>query len=185
MADARAPSDPAVSPATQRFHMIDVGPKAPTQRRALARGRIQMSRAAFEALRTGTNPKGEVLAQAEVAGMMAAKRTADLLPLCHPLPLDRVAVGFELDERSSSVVAWCEAAATARTGVEMEALQGVSGALLAIYDLSKAVDPVLTISDIHLSVKEGGKSGRWIHPSPPEHPARAASPGDDDEASGG
>jgi cyclic pyranopterin phosphate synthase len=147
--------------------MIDVGEKAPTRRRALASGRIRMSRAAFEALRDGKNPKGDVLAQGEVAGMLAAKRTAELVPLCHPLALDRVQVWFELDEATSSVLASCEASATARTGVEMEALHGVSGALLAVYDLSKAVDPVLVISDIHLSVKEGGKSGRWVHPRPP------------------
>lgn len=155
----------------QRFHMIDVGEKAATRRRALARGRIQMSRSAFDALRTGTNPKGDVLAQAEIAGMLAAKRTSELIPLCHPLALDRVEVRFELVDATCSVVASCEASATARTGVEMEALHGVSGALLAIYDLSKAVDPVLAISDVHLSVKEGGKSGLWFHPRPPGSPA--------------
>jgi cyclic pyranopterin monophosphate synthase len=154
----------------ERFHMIDVGEKPPTRRRALARGRIQMSRAAFDAIRLGKNPKGDVLAQAEVAGLLAAKRTSELIPLCHPLALDQVRVQFELVPERCSVVASCEASATARTGVEMEALQGVTGALLAIYDLSKAVDPVLTISDIHLSVKEGGKSGRWIHPEPPAAP---------------
>jgi cyclic pyranopterin phosphate synthase len=147
--------------------MIDVGEKAPTRRRALASGRITMTRAAFEALRDGRNPKGDVLAQAEVAGMLAAKRTAELIPLCHPLALDRICVSFELEEDRSAVLARCEASATARTGVEMEALQGVSGALLAVYDLSKAVDPALVISDVHLVVKEGGKSGRWLHPHPP------------------
>src|SRR6266545_5899580 len=101
-----------------RFHMIDVGEKPATKRRALARGRIEMSRAAFEALRDGKNPKGDVLAQAEVAGMMAAKRTAELIPLCHPLALDQVRVAFELVESTRSVVATCEASATARTGVE-------------------------------------------------------------------
>jgi cyclic pyranopterin monophosphate synthase len=148
----------------QRFHMIDVGEKAPTRRRALARGRIQMARESFEAIARGTNPKGDVLAQAEVAGILACKRTADVIPLCHPLPLEQVLVRFELDHATHSIVAFCEAAATARTGVEMEALSGVTGALLAIYDLAKAVDPALTITDVHLSVKEGGKSGRWVHP---------------------
>jgi len=157
---------PPAAPSTggQKFRMIDVGGKQPTARRAVAAGRIQMSAAAFDALRRGTNPKGDVLAQAEVAGMMAAKRTADLLPLCHPLPLDQVAVRFELVPASREVVARCEAAATAKTGVEMEVLAGVCGALLAVYDLCKAVDPVLTITDVHLEVKEGGKSGRWVHP---------------------
>ena len=150
--------------ALQRFHMIDVGEKAATRRRALATGRIRMSRAAFDAVRERSNPKGDVLAQAEVAGLLAAKRTSDVIPLCHPLPLDQVLVRFELDAAACSVVAYCEAAAVAKTGVEMEALAGVTGALLAVYDLSKAVDPVLTISDVRLVVKEGGKSGRWVHP---------------------
>jgi len=149
---------------SQRFLMIDVGDKPPTRRRALASGRIRMSSSAFQALRSGTNPKGDVLAQAEVAGIFAAKRTAELLPLCHPLPLDQVVVRFELEPAACAVVARCEASATARTGVEMEVLSGVCGALLAVYDLCKAVDPALTISDVHLEVKEGGKSGRWVHP---------------------
>ncbi|BDG05556.1 cyclic pyranopterin monophosphate synthase MoaC [Anaeromyxobacter oryzae] len=166
-------------PSRERFHMIDVGEKPATRRRAVARGRIEMSRAAFDALRGGANPKGDVLAQAEVAGILAAKRTSELLPLCHPLALDRVRVGFELVAGTCSVIASCEAAATARTGVEMEALQGVTGALLAIYDLSKAVDPVLTISDVHLDVKEGGKSGRWVHP---RAVARAAGGADEEGA---
>jgi cyclic pyranopterin monophosphate synthase len=167
MADARGATCPGAE-GRQSFRMIDVGEKAPTKRRALARGRIEMSRSAFDALRTGRNPKGDVLAQAEVAGMLAAKRTSELIPLCHPLALDQVQVRFELVDATCSVIASCEASATARTGVEMEALQGVSGALLAIYDLSKAVDPVLSISDVHLSVKEGGKSGLWVHPRAPE-----------------
>lgn len=160
--------------ARERFHMIDVGEKPATRRRAVARGRIRMSRTAFDALRAGANPKGDVLAQAEVAGILAAKRTSELLPLCHPLALDRVRVSFELVPETCSVIASCEAAATARTGVEMEALQGVTGALLAVYDLSKAVDPVLTISDVHLGVKEGGKSGTWVHPGSAPEAARDA-----------
>lgn len=162
MADTIPP--PAATPAQQRFLMIDVGDKPPTRRRALASGRIRMTPAAFQALKGGTNPKGDVLAQAEVAGMLAAKRAAELLPLCHPLPLDQVAVRFELDPGANAVLAFCEAAATARTGVEMEVLSGVCGALLAVYDLCKAVDPVLTIGEVRLETKEGGKSGRWVHP---------------------
>ncbi len=153
---------------SQRFKMIDVGEKVPTRRRARAVGRIRMSPEAFQALRDGKNPKGDVLAQAEVAGMLAAKRTAELIPLCHPLPLDRVAVRFDFEPQACTVVARCEASATARTGVEMEALSGVCGALLAIYDLCKAVDPVLTLSEVRLEVKEGGKSGRWVHPEEKE-----------------
>ncbi|MCM2321957.1 MAG: bifunctional molybdenum cofactor biosynthesis protein MoaC/MoaB [Oligoflexia bacterium] len=148
----------------QKFKMIDVGEKPATRRRAIARGRITMGREAFVALRDRTNPKGDVLAQAEVAGILGAKRASDMIPLCHPLPLDQVLVRFELDEASLSAWAICEASATAKTGVEMEALAGVTSALLAVYDLSKAVDPALLVSDIHLSVKEGGKSGHWTHP---------------------
>ena len=165
MADApRTSQGPAEGGALQRLHMIDVAEKAPTKRRALARGRIQMSRESYDAIKHGKNPKGDVLAQAEVAGILGAKRTSDLIPLCHPLPLDQGRVGFDLLDDACSIVAWCEASATAKTGVEMEALTGVSCALLAIYDLAKAVDPALTISGVHLSVKEGGKSGRWVHP---------------------
>lgn len=153
------------SPTAPRFSMIDVGEKPATRRRAMAMGRIRMSPAAFRALRDGANPKGDVLAQAEIAGMLAAKRTAEVIPLCHPLPLDQVVVRFELQPEACTVVARCEAAATARTGVEMEALSGACGALLAIYDLCKAIDPVLTISEVRLQVKEGGKSGRWVHPA--------------------
>jgi cyclic pyranopterin monophosphate synthase len=147
-----------------RLEMVDVGPKPATRRRATARGRIRMSRAAFEAVRQGTNPKGDVLAQAEVAGILAAKRTAEVIPLCHPLALDQVRVRFALEPEGCAVLATCDASTTARTGVEMEALSGVTGALLAVYDLAKAIDPALTISDVHVSTKEGGKSGRWANP---------------------
>lgn len=150
-----------------RLGMIDVGPKVPTRRRAVAVGRIRMSSACFAAIRDGTNPKGDVLAQAEVAGILGAKRTADMIPLCHPLGLEQVIVRFELDGATSSVVASCEAVMTAKTGVEMEALCGVTTALLAIYDLAKAVDPALLITDVHLRSKEGGKSGLWLNPLRP------------------
>jgi molybdenum cofactor biosynthesis protein MoaC len=149
--------------------MIDVSGKLTTRRRAQARGRIRLSPAAFEAVKTGTNPKGNVLALAEVAGIMAAKKTSDLIPLCHPLPLQSVRLGFELGSAASggpasTIDVWCEVVTEAQTGVEMEALCGVNGALLSIYDLSKAVDPAITIEGIRLEVKEGGKSGRWTHP---------------------
>jgi molybdenum cofactor biosynthesis protein MoaC len=141
--------------------MIDVGGKAVTHRRALARGAAQLTKAAFEALRDRRNPKGDVLALAEAAGLMAAKRTAELIPLCHPLPLTQVRLAFRLDESAHRVEVSCEAAAEAKTGVEMEALCGVSGALLTIYDLSKAVDPLITLTGIELVRKEGGKQGLW------------------------
>ena len=101
---------------------------------------------------------------AEVAGIMAAKKTADSLPLCHPLPLQSVRLSFELNDSDRSILVLCEAITSAQTGVEMEALAGVNGALLAIYDLSKAVDPTITLCDIRLDFKEGGKSGVWRHP---------------------
>ena len=139
------------------FKMVDVGPKSATHRKAQAQGQIIMSQEAFLSLKNGKNPKGNVLALAEVAGIMAAKKTAELIPLCHPLPLDQVRLRFQLNESSSSVTVFCEVSTFAKTGVEMEALSGVNGALLSIYDLSKAIDPVLSIQNVRLNVKEGGK----------------------------
>lgn len=146
------------------FKMIDVGPKGITCRKAQAQGEIRMSQEAFLALKNGKNPKGNVLALAEVAGIMSAKRTADLIPLCHPLPLDQVRFNFRLDQTKNTITVFCEVSTSAKTGVEMEALSGVNGALLSIYDLSKAVDPAITIQSIRLNVKEGGKTGTWVHP---------------------
>jgi len=159
---------------TRQFAMVDVGAKPETRRVATAQGRIELSLAAYEALRDRRNPKGDVLAQAEVAGIMAAKRTSELLPLCHPLPIDQVVMTFELEMDTRSVLVLCQVSTTAKTGVEMEALMGVNGALLAIYDLCKAVDPVIRISDVFLRTKEGGKSGTWNHPG--HRPATAPAP---------
>ena len=154
-----------------RIKMIDVGAKTATFRRAFAQGTITLSRESFHAVVEKKNPKGDVLAVAQIAGIQAAKRTADLVPLCHPLPLDEVRVDFDLDSSAFSITVHCVVSTVAKTGVEMEALCGVNGALLAIYDLSKAVDPVLTISEIRLNRKEGGKSGVWLHPLHPLQPA--------------
>ena len=162
--------------ADSTFRMINVGEKTPTQRRAVAQGRIELSKSAYEALVAKKNPKGDVLAIAEVSGILAAKNVPQILPLCHPLPIEQVLISFELDSARFSVIAFCEVNVTAKTGAEMEALAGVNGALLCIYDLSKAVDPVLKISDIRLNSKHGGKSGAWFHPEfKPE--TGAASPG--------
>ncbi|MBI4248927.1 MAG: cyclic pyranopterin monophosphate synthase MoaC, partial [Elusimicrobia bacterium] len=147
------------------IRMIDVGAKAVTRRRAAARGFIAMSARALRHVKEGTLPKGNVLRLAEVAGIQAAKRTSETLPLCHPLALDCVEVSFEVLERPPRIQATCEAATDSKTGVEMEALCGVSGALLAVYDLVKGVEPALSISDIRLLYKEGGKSGFWRHPA--------------------
>ncbi|MBI3554824.1 MAG: bifunctional molybdenum cofactor biosynthesis protein MoaC/MoaB [Deltaproteobacteria bacterium] len=160
----RERSTGAPAPCRSTFSMVDVGPKTATARRATAQGKILLSREAYEALVNGTNPKGDVLSVAEVAGIQAAKRTSEWIPLCHPLPLDQVKIEFQLLPSECAVLAFCQAATTAKTGVEMEALCGVNAALLSIYDLSKAVNPVLTISDIRLNLKEGGKSGTWRHP---------------------
>jgi molybdenum cofactor biosynthesis protein MoaC len=144
--------------------MIDVGGKPETARRATAQGRIFLQADAFEAVVSRTNPKGDVLAIADLAGIQAAKRTSETLPLCHPLTLDAIKMGFTLEPETHSVLVTCTASTTAKTGVEMEALCGVNGALLCIYDLSKAVNPVIRLGDIRLNLKEGGKSGLWQHP---------------------
>lgn len=147
-----------------RARMADVGAKAATARRAAAIGSLTMSRRAFALLKAGKLPKGDALAAAELAGIMAAKNTPNLLPLCHPLPLDLVTVDFTLDSSLPGVRVRCEASTTAKTGVEMEALTGASVALLCVYDLVKPVDPVLELSGIRLEFKSGGKKGYWTHP---------------------
>jgi cyclic pyranopterin phosphate synthase len=147
------------------FKMIDVSEKEITRRRARAQGKILLSPEAFLAIKNKTNPKGDVLSLAEVAGIMACKRTSDLIPLCHPLPLQSVQMTFTLLESENGVAVTCEAITSAQTGVEMEALVGVQGALLAIYDLSKIVNPAITITDVRLTFKEGGKSKYWSHPA--------------------
>jgi cyclic pyranopterin phosphate synthase len=146
------------------FNMVDVGAKAVTRRRAVAQGTIKLTPASFTALSSKKNPKGDVIAIAELAGLLSAKRTSETIPLCHPLPLDKISLSFALDDESFSVVVFCEVITHAKTGVEMEALSGVNGALLTLYDLCKAVDPVISISEVRLNFKQGGKSGTWYHP---------------------
>jgi cyclic pyranopterin monophosphate synthase len=142
-----------------KARMVDVGGKAETQRVAVASGRISMSPAALAAIRDGAVPKGDVLAAARIAGIMAAKKTAELIPLCHPLALTSVTVDFVIEADAVSVTA--SAALTGRTGVEMEALTATSIALLTIYDMAKAIDKGMVISDLRLIEKRGGKSGLW------------------------
>ncbi len=139
--------------------MVNIGGKAESQRLAVAEGRIALSAAALAAIRDGSVPKGDVLAAARIAGIMAAKKTAELIPLCHPLALDAVAVDFALEADGVRVTA--SASLTGRTGVEMEAMTAVSVALLTIYDMAKAIDKCMVISDIRLIEKRGGKSGHW------------------------
>lgn len=143
-------------------HMVDVGGKASTMREAVATGRIDMTPKAARAIRDGTVLKGDVLAAARIAGIMAAKRTSDLIPLCHPLPLTRAAIDLVVDE--TGVTATATAATDAKTGVEMEALTAVSVALLTVYDMAKAIDKGMTISGVRLLTKTGGKSGDWNAP---------------------
>ena len=139
--------------------MVDVGGKDPTQRIAIAEGRIVMSPPAMRALKEGAGPKGDASATARIAAIMAAKRTGDLIPLCHPLALDSVTVDFKFEDEGVRVVA--EAALTGKTGVEMEAMTAVSVALLTLYDMTKAIDKKMVITDIELVEKRGGKSGLW------------------------
>ena len=140
--------------------MVNVGGKAVTTREAVAQGRITMSPEAAAAIRTGAVAKGDVLAVARVAGIMAAKRTADLIPLCHPLPLTRVTV--DLDVAADGVTVTATAATDAKTGVEMEAMTAACTALLTIYDMAKAVDKDMVVHDVRLIRKTGGKSGTFV-----------------------
>lgn len=142
-----------------KARMVDVVGKAETHRVAIAEGRIAMSAEALAAIRDGTVPKGDVLAAARIAGIMAAKKTAELIPLCHPLALDAVTVDFALED--AGVLVTASASLTGRTGVEMEALTAASVALLTIYDMAKAVDKGMVISGLRLIEKRGGKSGTW------------------------
>ncbi|MEE4153946.1 MAG: cyclic pyranopterin monophosphate synthase MoaC [Erythrobacter sp.] len=139
--------------------MVDVGAKIATHRVAIASGRIAMSPAALAAIREGEVPKGDVLAAARIAGIMAAKRTGELIPLCHPLGLEAVSLDFAFEEEALRVTA--TASLTGKTGVEMEAMVAVSVALLTVYDMAKSVDKGMVIGEVRLIEKRGGKSGTW------------------------
>jgi cyclic pyranopterin phosphate synthase len=145
------------------IRMIDVGDKPVTRRRATARARVTMPAEVRERIAAGTLPKGDVLAVARVAGIMAAKRTPDIVPLCHPLPLTRVDVTPELGDDGVEIVASAES--TAQTGVEMEALTAALAAALTVYDMTKGLDPSIEIREAHLVEKDGGKSGHWRRPA--------------------
>lgn len=147
---------------TGAARMVDVGGKAATARRAVASGRITMSPEALAAIREGNAPKGDVLGPARIAGIMAAKRTGDLIPLCHPLSLDAVTVDFAYEPEGIRVTA--TASLHGKTGVEMEAMTATSIALLTIYDMAKAIDKAMVIDAVRLIAKSGGKSGDWNAP---------------------
>lgn len=144
-----------------RVRMVAVGDKPVTQRRALAGAFIAMTKQAFEAVRDGQGPKGNALHAAELAGIMAAKRTSDLIPLCHPLPLTKVKVSIEPNQKETGFDIRAEVVCDGRTGVEMEALTTASVAALTLYDMAKALDRTMTISGVCLLEKSGGRSGDY------------------------
>ena len=146
------------------FNMIDVSSKKETFRRALASGKIYVGKEVFSLIRNKEMPKGDPVTLAEVSAVLGVKKTSELIPLCHPLPIDHTATKIILDEEDSSLEVFCVVSAVAKTGVEMEAVMGVSAALITIYDLSKIVNPHLRIDNIKLLIKEGGKSGLWTNP---------------------
>lgn len=142
-------------------HMVDVGEKAVTHRKAVVEGRIYMQGKTLQQIEAGSHKKGDVLGIARIAGIMASKRTADLIPLCHPLPITHVEVSFTLQQSPPAVYCQTVVETRGQTGVEMEALTATQIALLTIYDMCKAVDRGMEISDVRLLSKSGGKSGEW------------------------
>ncbi len=167
---SKTPETPSASPLTHfdaqgQAHMVDVGAKAATHRIAVATGRIEMQPETLALIESGTAKKGDVLGIARIAGIMAAKKTSDLIPLCHPLALTRVAIEFEAASARTQGVCGIFCSATVetvgQTGVEMEALTAVQIALLTIYDMCKAVDRGMVIRDVMVTEKRGGKSGHW------------------------
>jgi len=143
--------------------MVDISGKETSVRRALAKGLISMNGETLAAVQGGTNKKGDVLGVARIAGICAAKRTADLIPLCHPLMFDTCAVDFVVDERNAQIEASCVVKLSGKTGAEMEALTGVTVALLTVYDMCKAIDKNMVISNIRLCEKSGGRSGHFVN----------------------
>ncbi len=145
-----------------RVEMVDVGGKPDTVRVAVARGEVRMKLETLRLIAAGNAPKGDVLTTAQLAGIMGAKRTHELIPLCHPLPLTKVDVTFEIDEARARIEITATARCTGKTGVEMEALTAVSVAALTIYDMAKAVEKTMRIGEIRLVQKRGGKSGELV-----------------------
>ena len=144
-------------------HMVDVAAKPSTHRIAIAQGRIVMNSETLKIIEAGSAKKGDVLGIARIAGIMAAKKTSDLIPLCHPLALTRVAVDFQTDEIASSITCTATVETVGPTGVEMEALVAAQIALLTIYDMCKAVDRAMTVTDVRVLEKHGGKSGSFVN----------------------
>ena len=142
-------------------HMVNVGDKAITHRIAISTGKINMLPETFKMVEAGTHKKGDVLGIARIAGIQASKKTADLIPLCHPLALSHVSLEFQINSKDNSITCQVRAETTGPTGVEMEALTAVQVTLLTIYDMCKAVDRGMVMGDIRLLEKSGGKSGEW------------------------
>jgi cyclic pyranopterin monophosphate synthase len=146
------------------YNMIDVSSKKETFRRALASGKIYVGKEVFDLIKNKKMPKGDPVTLAEISAVLGVKKTSELIPLCHPLPIDHTATKVIMNEEDSSLEVFCVVSAVAKTGVEMEAVMGVNAALITIYDLSKIVNPHLRIDNIRLLIKEGGKNGFWTNP---------------------
>ena len=146
------------------FNMVDVSAKKETYRRALASGKIYVGKEVFNLIKNKKMPKGDPITLAEVSAVLGVKKTSELIPLCHPLPIDHTATKIIMNNEDSSLEVYCVVSAYAKTGVEMEAIMGVNAALITIYDLSKIVNPRLEIDNVKLLIKEGGKSGLWKNP---------------------
>ena len=144
--------------------MINVSSKKETFRRALASGKIFVGKKVFELIKNKQMPKGDPISLAEVSAVLGVKKTSELIPLCHPLPIDHTATKIVMYEHDNSIEVFCVVSSHAKTGVEMEAIMGVNAALITIYDLSKIVNPNLVINNVKLLIKEGGKSGLWTNP---------------------
>ena len=146
------------------FNMVDVSSKKETFRRALASGKIYVGKEVFDLIINKEMPKGDPVTLAEVSAVLGVKKTSELIPLCHPLPIDHTATKIIMHKKDSSLEVFCVVSAYAKTGVEMEAIMGVNAALITIYDLSKIVNPHLKIDNVKLLIKEGGKNGLWKNP---------------------
>ena len=146
------------------FNMVDVSAKKETYRRALASGKIYVGKEVFNLIKNKKMSKGDPITLAEVSAVLGVKKTSELIPLCHPLPIDHTATKIIMNNEDSSLEVYCVVSAYAKTGVEMEAIMGVNAALITIYDLSKIVNPHLKIDNVQLLIKEGGKSGLWKNP---------------------
>ena len=146
------------------FNMVDVSSKKETYRRALASGKIYVGKEVFNLIKNKEMPKGDPVALAEVSAVLGVKKTSELIPLCHPLPIDHTATKIIMHDEENSLEVFCVVSACTKTGVEMEAIMGVNAALITIYDLSKIVNPHLKINDVKLLIKVGGKRGLWKNP---------------------